>query len=90
MSLEYCQQNTFTCESNESTLPPRESTLCDAHTSTERDAQSALYQNNAHALLLSILNSDWLQHERTVCGVYEEYTYMAQVYLIERLFCFVF
>ena len=33
-----------------------------------------LYKNNAHALLshiLSILNSDWLQHARSVRGVYE-------------------
>ena len=33
-----------------------------------------LYKNNARALLLrilSILNSDWLQHARSVRGVYE-------------------
>ena len=33
-----------------------------------------LYKNNARALLsriLSILNLDWLQHERSVRGVYE-------------------
>ena len=33
-----------------------------------------LYKNNAHALLsriLSILNLDWLQHARSVRGVYE-------------------
>ena len=33
-----------------------------------------LYKNNAHALLLpilSILNLDWLQHERSVRGVHE-------------------
>ena len=33
-----------------------------------------LYKNNAHALLariLSILNLDWLQHVRSVRGVYE-------------------
>ena len=33
-----------------------------------------LYKNNARALLsriLSILNLDWLQHARSVCGVYE-------------------
>ena len=33
-----------------------------------------LYKNNARVLLsriLSILNLDWLQHARSVCGVYE-------------------
>ena len=33
-----------------------------------------LYKNNARALLsriLSIVNSDWLQHARSVRGVYE-------------------
>ena len=33
-----------------------------------------LYKNNAHTLLsriLSILNLDWLQHARSVRGVYE-------------------
>ena len=33
-----------------------------------------LYKNNAHALLsriLSILNLDWLQHARSVRGVFE-------------------
>ena len=33
-----------------------------------------LYKNNARAILsriLSILNLDWLQHARSVCGVYE-------------------
>ena len=40
-----------------------------------------LYKNNARALLsriLSILNLDWLQHARSVRGVYE-YTIFAQV-----------
>ena len=35
-----------------------------------------LYKNNARALLsriLSILNLDWLQHARSVRGVYESY-----------------
>ena len=35
-----------------------------------------LYKNNARALLsriLSILNLDWLQHTRSVRGVYESY-----------------
>ena len=35
-----------------------------------------LYKNNARALLsriLSILNLDWLQHARSVRGVYEYY-----------------
>ena len=33
-----------------------------------------LYKNNARALLLrilSILNLDWLQNARSICGVYE-------------------
>ena len=42
-----------------------------------------LYKNNARALLsriLSILNLEWLQHARSVCGVYE--------YRITKLFAF--
>ena len=34
-----------------------------------------LYKNNARALLshiLSIVNSDWLQHACSVCGMYEK------------------
>ena len=51
-------------------------TLRDAHASvnTARDVRSAIVQNNARALLLlilSILNLDWLQHARSVRGVYE-------------------
>ena len=37
-----------------------------------------LYKNNARALLariLSILNLDWLQHARSVRGVYESYLF---------------
>ena len=37
-------------------------------------ANRLLYKNNARALLsriLSILNLDWLQHARSVRGVYE-------------------
>ena len=33
-----------------------------------------MYKNNARALLsriLSIVNSDWMQHASSVCGVYE-------------------
>ena len=30
-----------------------------------------LYKNNAHALILSIVNLDWLQHARSTHGVYE-------------------
>ena len=30
-----------------------------------------LYKNNAHTLLSRILNLDWLQHARSVRGVYE-------------------
>ena len=30
-----------------------------------------LYKNNARALLSRILNLDWLQHARSVRGVYE-------------------
>ena len=52
-----------------------------------------LYKNNARALLsriLSILNLDWLQHARSVRGVYEcelstrltivKFTYLEKVY----------
>ena len=38
-----------------------------------------LYKNNARVLLssiLKILNSDWLQHARSVRGVYEIYIYI--------------
>ena len=61
---------------NKSTLRSRKSTLRDAHArvSTAWDVRSAVVQNNARALLsriLSILNLDWLQHARSVCGVYE-------------------
>ena len=61
---------------NKSTLRSRKSTLRDAHVrdSTARNIRSAIYKNNARALLsriLSILNLDWLQHARSVRGVYE-------------------
>ena len=39
-----------------------------------KGVQSAIAQNNAHMLLsriLSIINPDWLQHARSVLGVYE-------------------
>ena len=45
-----------------------------------------LYKNNARALLsriLSILNLDWLQHARSVRGVYEFNSY------IDKPFCLI-
>ena len=42
-----------------------------------------LYKNNARALLsriLSILNLDWLQHARSVRGVYEWQMMLGQLY----------
>ena len=76
MSLKYYQQNIITRLENESTLRSRKSTLRDAHAriSTAQDVGVQLYKNNARALLLrilSILNLDWLQHARSVRGVYE-------------------
>ena len=47
------------------------STLCSR---ARKVFEEQLYKNNARALLLSILsivNPDWLQHARSVCGVYE-------------------
>ena len=44
-----------------------------------------LYKNNARALLsriLSILNSDWLQHARSVRGVYELFIIPKYYYLV--------
>ena len=65
--FKYYQQNKITQKVNESILHARESTLHNAH-------GVQLYQNNAHTLLLhilSILNSDWLQHAHSVGRVYE-------------------
>ena len=49
-----------------------------------------LYKNNARTLLsriLSILNLDWLQHARSVRGVYENNLtpnpYLTRVYLLQ-------
>ena len=62
---------------NKSTLRPRKSTLRSTLTlaSALREMFGVqLYKNNARALLsriLSILNLDWLQHARSVRGVYE-------------------
>ena len=49
----------------------RECTLCYTHARNEYGVQ--LYKNNARVLsrILSIAKSDWLQHARSVCGVYE-------------------
>ena len=73
-SFKYYQQNIITCLQNESTLRVRECTLRDAHARV-KVFRVQLYKNNARALLsriLSILNSDWLQHVRSVRGVYEQ------------------
>ena len=53
---------------NKSTLCSRKSTLASALREMFR---VQLYKNNAHALLSRILNLDWLQHARSVRGVYE-------------------
>ena len=49
-----------------------------------------LYKNNARALLLrilSILNLDWLQHARSVRGVYEMLLIYITHYFIDEHFC---
>ena len=80
-SLKYYQQNKITRIENESTQRSRKSTLRDAHAHVSITFTSVLcevfgvqlYKNNARALLsciLSIPNSDWLQHARSVPGVY--------------------
>ena len=48
-----------------------------------------LYKNNAHALflrILSFLNSDWLQHVCSVCGVYVFMLGKAEMHLLENMY----
>ena len=80
VSLVSYQQNIITRLENKPMLSSSKSTLRDAHArvSTARDVRSVIVQKKkkkiARALLsriLSILNFDWLQHARTVRGVYE-------------------
>ena len=75
-SLNITRQSKITRVANELTLRECESTLRDVHArvSTAGDVRCALVQLNARTLLprfLSILNSDWLKHARSVRGVYE-------------------
>ena len=47
-----------------------------------------LYKNNARPLLssiLSVLNLDWLQHARSVCGVYEYLISEGEIKLLQTM-----
>ena len=69
----YFQQNKITLKVNESILRARE---CFLHLQSrvQKVLGVQLYNNNARALLLrifSILNSNWLQHARSVREMYD-------------------
>ena len=67
----------MTCVENELKLRSRKSTLRNAHAhiSTARDVWSAILQKIMHSRfftrIVSILNSNWLQHAHNVREVYE-------------------
>ena len=59
----------ITREPNESILRAHECTLRSAHARVMRSERNIMHTLLAH--ILSIFNPDWLQHARSVRGVYE-------------------
>ena len=71
--FKYYQQHKITQTVNESILRVCECTLCYAHARRKHSEYNCTKTMHTHyfSRILSMLNSDWLQHARGIHGVYE-------------------
>ena len=70
--IKYNQQKSITQKSNESTLRTRECTLRYAHVHVRcLECNCTKIMHARFPVFLSIVNTDWLQHARSIHGVYE-------------------